>query len=90
MSLTFQKVCFCDALIPCYPEQKFGWHIRYVTQSLAIYTHNAIQAPAPGRLKGMCHDAKDDMIFEWAVNSHAKLIVSGDHGWRLRRHSCCD
>ena len=80
-ALIEDEIAICDRIeeeITRVLTEKFGWHIRHVRQSLAIYTHNAIHAAATGRLKGMCRDAKDAIIFECAVNSDAKLIVSGD------------
>ena len=37
-----------------------------------------LRAPVHGTLQGICRDSKDDMIFECAINSHARFIVSGD------------
>jgi putative PIN family toxin of toxin-antitoxin system len=57
---------------------KFGWTHAEVESILGEYLADAIHVNLSGNLNGICRDPKDDMVFECALLSGAKMIVSGD------------
>jgi putative PIN family toxin of toxin-antitoxin system len=75
------QIATCDAIlleILSALIRKFGWTAPRVQDALADYLHDATHVEIPGRLRGVCRDSSDDMVFECALLSGASVIVSGD------------
>jgi uncharacterized protein len=74
-------IAICDPIIAevcAVLVRKFSWNDKEVISLLKEYTSEAIHVEVPGMLHGICRDPKDDMVFECAIQSHARMIISGD------------
>jgi putative PIN family toxin of toxin-antitoxin system len=59
--------------------RKFSWKDEEALATLKEYTRGGTRVEITGIVDGVCRDPKDDMVFECAVKSDAKIILSGDN-----------
>jgi putative PIN family toxin of toxin-antitoxin system len=74
-------VAICDQIVAevrATLVRKFSWKDEDVLAVLTEYTSDGMHVEVRGAVQGVCRDPKDDMVFECAVQSDARIIVSGD------------
>jgi putative PIN family toxin of toxin-antitoxin system len=80
-SIVRYQIAICEPIlreIHAALHWKFGWTDDEVEEVFAFYLSKTNHVKVSGKLRGVCRDPNDDMVFECAALAGASIIVASD------------